>query len=186
MYHLTVCIASKFFNCRFRSRGAGSAEDNLNLTDMKKQAGCIFVFLYLCFQGVPAWAGGTADTRLTAGNHEIVYGQCREDGGYERTVVIIPRVYIRYTGKDFCWSEIRDVEIPVDFLKLQYIAKEKGDSYTAGIMSHGYLVGFFTWLLESGRYAMPGDALFGILGYVQRYDYAGLYELYRSWGASRR
>ncbi len=153
---------------------------------MKKLLIYIFVFSNLCSASAILWADDISYPGQGSGKYEPRYGKCHENGGDNRTVVIIPRVYITYVGKDLCWSEVRDVEIQVDFLKLQDIAKAKGDTYTAGIMSHGNLEDFFTWLLESGRYTMPGDALFGILGYVQRNDYTGLYELYRWFGASRR
>ena len=153
---------------------------------MKKPFFSIFVISCVCGMSAHLWAGDTSHPGPGWNAYVPKYGKCSENGGEDWTVVIIPRVYIRYVGKDLCWSEVREVEINIDFLKLQNIAKEKGDTYTAGIMSHGNLVDFFTWLLEKGIYPMPGDALFGVLGYVQRNDYAGLYELYRSFGESRR
>lgn len=153
---------------------------------MKKLLGYISAFLYLCAASALSWAADTTYSGRGGDKYESINGKCADGGGDGKTILIIPRVYISFVGKDYCWSEIREVEIQLDFLKMQDIAKENGDTYTAGIMSHGNLVDFFTWLLEAGIYAMPGDALFGILGYAQRNDYAGLYGLYRSFGASRR
>ena len=111
--------------------------------------------------------------------------RCPENGGFGQSLLIAPRVFISYTGKSGCWSEIRDVEIPVDFLKLREIAREEGDSVTQKYLSHDKLPDFFTWLLESDIYAMPGDALSGILGYMQSKDYDGLYRLFRLFTESR-
>jgi hypothetical protein len=151
---------------------------------MKKLPFMIFVLVCLTFQPMSSWSENTVISNHPASMNEPSNFKCRDDGGYGRTVFIIPRVYISYIGKNDCWSEIHEVEIPIDFLKLQYMAKEKGDMNTYKIMSHENLPDFFTWLLESGRYAMPADALSGILGYVQRKDYDGLYRLYRLFGES--
>ncbi len=153
---------------------------------MKKLYSIIIVSLYLCASPEILQAGASPYSGQEPDQHVQGNNRCSDRCGDGKTVFIVPRVYIEYIGRNYCWSEIRDVEIPIDFFKLQDTAKANGDRYTAGIMSHGNLVDFFTWLLESGRYLMPGDALFGILGYVQRSDYEGLYELYRSFGASRR
>jgi hypothetical protein len=83
------------------------------------------------------------------GGRATLNRKCPDNGGFGQTILIIPRVYISYTGTSDCWSEIRYVEIPIDFLGLHQVAKEKGDTDTQKIMSHGDLPGFFTWLLES-------------------------------------
>lgn len=140
----------------------------------------MLIFLFL---GTMSAVSSAADTSYQ-GDGTSLYGpgtsKCPDNGGDGKTVFIIPRVYISYIGRNNCWSEIRYVEIPINFMELRDAAQAKGDKHSPGRMSFEYLVDFFTWLLESGRYAMPGDALFGILGYVQRKDYEGLYELYRS------
>lgn len=144
------------------------------------------ICLFLCV--LPA-VSGAADTSYQgdgASLHGPGNNKCADNGGDGKTVFIIPRVYISYIGKNNCWSEIRHVEIPIDFMELRDAAQAKGDKYVPDGMSFDILVDFFTWLLESGRYAMPGDALFGVLGYVQRNDYAGLYELYGPFNESRR
>jgi hypothetical protein len=158
------------------------AREITEITYMKKCPFIIILLICVSFAPAASWPEDTVlpahpDYPYAAGNRK-----CLDDGGYGQTVFIIPRVYISYIGKSDCWSEIHEVEIPVDFLKLQDIAREEGDMNTYKIMSHENLPDFFTWLLESGRYAMPADALSDILGYVQRKDYKGLYSLYRLFG----
>jgi hypothetical protein len=153
---------------------------------MEKLSFIILLLVRVSFAASVSWSQDAPlpahpDIPYKAENH-----RCIDDGGYGQTVFIIPRVYISYIGKSNCWNEIHEVEIPVDFLKLQNMAREEGDLDTYKIMSHEYLPDFFTWLLESGRYAMPADALSGILGYVQRKDYEGLYGLYRLFAKSRQ
>ncbi len=144
------------------------------------------IILLLCLTCLPisSWSENTVISNDPAGMYETGNLKCRDHAGYGQTVFIIPGVYISYTGKGDCWSEIHEVEIPIDFLKLQYMAKGEGDMKKYKIMSHESLPDFFTWLLESGRYALPADALSGILGYVQRKDYEGLYRLYRLFAKS--
>ncbi len=153
---------------------------------MKKIPLLIFLLASVFFPLSSSWSGEIItpeqqDSQNAAKNH-----RCRDGGGYSQTVFIIPRVYITYIGRSDCWSDIQEVEIPVDFLKLQDIAREEGDMAAYKIMSHLNLPDFFTRLLESGRYAMPRDALSDILSYVQRNDYKGLYRLYKLSGKSEQ
>ncbi len=146
---------------------------------MKKLTVMTLLLALVFFPLSHSWPGDTAPPDHPYGQNEAKNNRCRDGGGYSQTVFIIPRVYISYIGRSDCWSEIQEVEIPVDFLKLQDIARAEGDMAAYKIMSHMNLPEFFTRLLESGRYAMPADALSDILGYVQRDDYKGLYRLYK-------
>ncbi len=153
---------------------------------MNRLLATLVAFACLCVPPPGSLAEDLHGPGLAHGGGATLDRKCPDNGGYSQTVFIIPRVYISYTGASDCWSEIRYVEIPIDFIDLQQVAKEEGDAYTQKIMSHGDLADFFTWLLESGKYAMPGDALSGILGYVQRKDHAGLYRLFREYGKMER